>query len=86
MNLLHDFVDKQLKVADMIRVIDEYEQFEKCGIIGDSILRSTAEEYIKQLGVTLSVAALMRDITFECYKILFSIGATIDNYTLWRNE
>lgn len=64
-----EFIAKKLvNDLDVTQMINEYEEFTKFGIIGDCLLRSTADDWQKNLGCYVSVTNTMGNIATECYK------------------
>jgi hypothetical protein len=68
---LADCIGSDLSQEDMETVVGEYESFGANGYIGDSLLRRTAETYLKTFPLYMGgVTGMMKDITFECFREL----------------
>lgn len=50
---------------EILRLIEDYETFERVGSIGDCALRRTAESLAPTFG---SIVLIMRDVAFEAYR------------------
>lgn len=73
MSQIKEFLNdpKRKQFLYMISIHDDWEKFESVGEIGDCLLRRSAKEFIKELGVDLPVVHIMKDIAFENYRNLF---------------
>ena len=50
---------------EVLRLIEDYETFERSGSIGDCALRRTAQDFLPP---GCSVVSMMRDVAFEAYR------------------
>lgn len=64
MNHIRNYVSS-LMPREVLRLIEDYETFERMGYIGDCALRRAAESLSPHCG---SVVLVMRDVAFEAYR------------------
>ena len=62
---------RALTTDNLEQLIEDYEQFERDGAIGDCYLRSTAKEFAESLGIQVSGVLWMDRVAFEAYRELF---------------
>jgi len=67
MKTWQDFVD-EISDSDMHIIIADHNKLAKDGFIGDCLLRTKAEEWIKLVGFNIGVLLVMLDIVFYAYK------------------
>jgi hypothetical protein len=65
--LTQRFVES-LSEEDKLKIIKDYERFERDGMIGDSSIRSFAEAFMKEIEVDSNVVMWMERLAFECYR------------------
>ena len=68
MNKIKERIEK-LSYDDVIRIIEDYEQFEKDGFIGDCLLRKTAED----IGVDGNIIFWMERVALEAYRYVANL-------------
>lgn len=61
---------RALTTDNLEQLIEDYEQFERDGAIGDCYLRSTAKEFAESLGIQVSSVLWMDRVAFEAYREL----------------
>lgn len=54
-----------LPLKEVLRLIEDYEEFERVGSIGDCALRRTAQSFTAPYD---SIVMAMRDVAFEAYR------------------
>jgi hypothetical protein len=65
----NEFIEsKNLTSRQRVVLITEYELLEKTGAIGDSELRTLANEWSDHIGIYVSVSETMKAIAFNCYR------------------
>lgn len=64
MNQLRNYVSG-LMPKEVLRLIEDYETFERAGSIGDCALRRAAQSFTPP---GCSVVSMMRDVAFEAYR------------------
>lgn len=71
MKTLRDIIQTLTK-QNLQQLIEDYEQFERDGAIGDCYLRSTAKEFAESLGIQVSGVLWMDRVAFEAYRELYN--------------
>lgn len=66
MNMIRDYISI-LPQREVLRLIEDYEEFERAGSIGDCALRRTAQNFISPCD---SIVMAMRDVAFEAYRFI----------------
>ena len=64
MNSIRKHIDS-LTPKEVLRLIEDYEAFERAGSIGDCTLRQTAQSLTPP---GCSIVSMMRDVAFEAYR------------------
>lgn len=64
MNNIRNYVSS-LMPKEVLRLIEDYETFERAGSIGDCALRRTAQSLTPP---ECSIVSMMRDVAFEAYR------------------
>lgn len=67
MNVVRSFV-ASWPMERVNAALADQDAFERDAQIGDCVLRSSANELMKQLNVGTSITTWMRDIAFECWR------------------
>jgi lysozyme family protein len=57
-----------LPESTLRQIVDEFEQFERDGYIGESELRAHATKIMNQLGADGSIVIMMNLVAFEAYR------------------
>lgn len=69
-NILYRFI-KELSFDQHKEIIKDYEEFEEKGVIGDCLLRKTAEDYIKKYDIPEGHIVIWMDkVVFYVYRII----------------
>lgn len=66
MNSIRKHIDS-LMLSEVLQLVEDYEEFERAGSIGDCALRRTAQSFTA-LYDSISIVMTMRDVAFEAYR------------------
>lgn len=82
MQTFTEFFEK-FSTNDMDQMILDYERLRTDGTIGDCFLRTSAREWESVTGQLNNIVLIMRDLTFESYRVRYNQLMSQQNGTIY---